>query len=140
MTAETLWFRHREGGSLHEVEKGSEAHRRCLSERTVVDEEAGDVPEPVFERISVSEVKKAHDNPEKVPGFREQVKRGPRRGTTLVVQQAAEAAGPSEDEIQARVDAAAKAAAEAAVEKFAQDLSELDEASAGAAKTTNPKG
>lgn len=122
---ETVWYRHRENGSLHEAEKGSEAHRRLQSERTVVDEGAGEVPESVFERVSAGEVKKAADNPEKQPGFHQPVKRGPRRGQVVVEVAAGESSGPSEDEINDRIAKAAADAAAAAIAKFTEDLAQL---------------
>lgn len=123
---ETVWFQHRFNDSVHEVANGSASHLRCLREQTQVDVEAGEVPEPVFERMSASEVKRYKDSPEKYPGFF--APRGPRpsKGTTVVVQNGE---GPSDEAIQARVDAAAKAAAEAAVAQFAAQLNELDAAS-----------
>lgn len=136
-TTDTVWYRHIEQGSLHEAEVGSEAHRRLKSERTVVDEAAGDVPEPVFERVSAGEVKKAAENPEKVPGYREHVQRAPRRGTVIVQQAASEVAaplaGPSEDEIQDRIDEAVGKAIGELVEALQAEKAEREATEAAAA-------
>jgi hypothetical protein len=65
---QTVWYRHKTQGTVHQVEEGSDAHRRLASELTEVDTEKGEVPEPVYEKLSARQV----DNldAEKLPGYR----------------------------------------------------------------------
>lgn len=106
--AETVWFQHT-NGTIHEIVKGSEQHKRMAREMTVVDETSDEVPELVYKRLSEQELKRILSKPEDIPG--PLMKRTPKKSDapTVVV------AGPSEDDIQARIDTAVKAAVEAAL-------------------------
>lgn len=70
-TVEVVWYKNLEQGTLHKVEKGSRLEKRIKREQREVYEEGEDEPtfEPAYERLSSADVRRAQENPEKVPGY-----------------------------------------------------------------------
>ena len=110
--AEIVWYQHKEQGTLHKMEKGSDIHKRIAREMTQVDETSDEVPELIYSRVSEADLKKLLAKPELLPGalkpWRRQAKT-PDAQVVNVVQ------GPSDEEIQARIDDAVQAAVAAAL-------------------------
>ena len=125
--AETVWYRHT-NGTVHEIVKGSEQHKRMAREMTVVDELSDEIPEPVYAKLSDVEVKrlKGAELPGALKNWRKV--KNPTVGTTVIQQ-----AGPSEADIQARIDEAVQAAVTAAVAALVPQ----NAPDAPAAETTN---
>jgi hypothetical protein len=95
----TVWYRNTEHDTVHEVVKGSDLEKRLRREQRQVGDEEDDLV-PAYERISEQAARK---NPEKQPGY---VKPKARKSAEGSVAQP----GLSEDEVQARVEAAVKTA------------------------------
>lgn len=91
---ETVWYRHKTQGTLHEVVKGSDGHKRLAREVTEVDEDSDEVPEPVYERVAGATLAKLQESPEKLPGYfkpRQRKQEGPVDVDALVAARVAEA-------------------------------------------------
>lgn len=113
-TVETVWYRNTEFDTLHEVVKGSDTEKRLRGELRQVGEAEDDV-ERAYERLSDRDLAAAQKDPSKVPGYVKDTHPALPAAGTVVVQQGE---GPSDEDIQARIDAAvAEAVAKATAAK-----------------------